>query len=97
MRVYTFERRARRRIRFLRGREGREQDGEALLRLRVPEGRVQACERRVAYDVDVSAPTRSASAFNPRSRTKEDASAHFGVWSFRGGRGAEASSVAIRR
>ena len=44
-----------------------------------------------------SAAIRSAWAFMPSCRTKEDASTHFGVWSTRGGRGAEASSVAIRR
>ena len=40
---------------------------------------------------------RSASWFSPSPRTKADASAHVGVRSSTGGRGAEASSVAIRR
>ena len=62
MRVYTFERRARRRIRFLRGREGREQDGEALLRLRVPAriAEVAVRRRRRGYRSQVGQPVARA-------------------------------------
>jgi len=78
VRVYTFERLARRRRSLARVRKGVEEDGEALLGFGVAEGGVKACERWVRYDVDSPA-TRSASAFSPSSRTKMDASAHFGV------------------
>ena len=78
MRVYTLERLARRRRSVTRVRKCIEEDGETLLGFGVAEGGVKACERGVRYDVD-SAATRSARAFSPSSRTKVDASAHFGV------------------
>jgi hypothetical protein len=78
VRVYTFERLARRRRSLTGVRKSVEEDGEALLGFGVSEGGVKACERGVRYDVD-SAATRSARAFSPSFRTKVDASAHFGV------------------
>jgi hypothetical protein len=77
--VYTFDLRSLCRSALARVRKRGEQDGDPLLRLRMSERRVEACERRVTQDVDRAA-TRSAAAFIPNSRRKVDASAHCGVW-----------------
>ena len=73
-----------------------EQHREPLGPLRMAAGRVQPRERGMRQDVD-SAATRVATPPSPSCSRKEDASAHVGDVSARGGRGAEASIVAIRR
>ena len=73
-----------------------EQHLEPFGSLRMPAGRVQPRHCGVRQDVD-SAATRLATPPSPRPSRKEDASAHAGDVSARGGRGAEASIVAIRR
>ena len=78
MRVYPFERRALGGPPVACVPDGVEQDTEPPLGLRMAEGRMEPRESGMRYDVD-NAATRSASAFRPSSRTKADASAHFGV------------------
>src|SRR5262249_5225099 len=96
VRVYPFERDAGGRRSFACVGKRLQQHGQPFSGFRMPERRMKPCERRMRQDVD-SAATRSASALSPSPRTKTDASAHFAVGLFRGGKGAEASSVAIRR
>ena len=82
--MYPFECKAICRTALTCGREGLEQRRDALGRLGMAEGRMKARERRMTQDVDrrsyeASAEILSARAFRPRSRTKVDASAQFGV------------------
>src|SRR5262249_15933688 len=78
VRVYPFERDAGGRRYFACVGKRLQQHGQPFSGFRMPEGRMKLCECRMRQDVD-SAATRSASALSPSSRTKTDASAHFGV------------------
>ena len=82
--MYSFDRPAICRSALARAGERGEQNLDPLGRLGMGEGRMEARERRMTQDVDrrsyePRAEILSARAFSPRSRTKDDASAQFGV------------------